>query len=198
MTLSPKQTIASAVGPFLGRRRSCIGPPSQLQVGAFSAHQSAFLLAAGRSTWARFEGPLWASCRGCPSWALLRAVPAHQASTLEPGRSTLAFRGRRLTIRGSAAVGIHDYANSTLKKGDFSTKKSPSFKKGLESADGLRPAGPGLLKAPSVHTTPGQQRRRQIFSTSISIFPISFLPQYTLRRLRRSPASGGRRRRRFL
>ena len=31
--------------------RSCIGPASQPQVGALPAHKSAFLLAAGQSTW---------------------------------------------------------------------------------------------------------------------------------------------------
>ena len=42
-TLLLKCEIDSKRGSFLGRRRSCRGPPSQLQVGAFSAHQSAFL-----------------------------------------------------------------------------------------------------------------------------------------------------------
>ena len=43
-TLTLKRENDSARGSFLGKRRSCRGPPSQLQVGAFSAHQSAFLL----------------------------------------------------------------------------------------------------------------------------------------------------------
>ena len=43
-TLTIKRATDSAGGSFLGRRRSCRGPPSQLQVGAYTAHKSAFLL----------------------------------------------------------------------------------------------------------------------------------------------------------